>query len=124
APHPAPAIGVARPHRLLEPLARQLLEPLAHLISPRWIGRAGTPTTVAPAGTSRVTTAPAPTTASAPTRIRGRTVAPAQIQPLTSTRTSPQSVAPGATPTPSASTHSWSTLARVWTMHWRPSRAC
>src|SRR2546425_4457924 len=97
-------------------------EDLFHLVSPRSFdtGVAGIPTTVIPSGTSFITTAPAPTIASAPILMWGRTVAPAHIHALTPTCTRPHKVAPGATSTPSSRTSSWSTLALVLMMHCRP----
>ena len=58
-------------------------------------GLAGTPATVMPAGTSLVTTAPAPTMAPAPIETPGRTVAPAASQAWSPMRTPPQTVAEG-----------------------------
>jgi hypothetical protein len=49
--------------------------------------RPGFPATVAPAGTSRVTTLPAPTTASSPIVTLGRMIAPPPIQALGRMRT-------------------------------------
>src|SRR5262249_58666888 len=60
-------VGEERPHG-------QRDDPLAHHREP--ITRAGTPAAIAPAGTSRVTTAPAPTCAPRPTVTPGRIVAP------------------------------------------------
>src|SRR5690606_1240533 len=63
--------------------------------SSRRIGRAGTPTTVVPASTSRVTTAPAPTTAWAPTRRYCRICAPVPTRTASSSRTPPETLHPG-----------------------------
>src|SRR5262249_48848788 len=52
----------------------------AHRSSPSLTARAGLPANVAPAGTSRVTTAPAATRAPAPTRTPLRMIAPMPIQ--------------------------------------------
>ena len=81
---------------------------------------AGTPTTVTPAGTSCVTTAPAPTTESSPIWIRGSTVAPAPIHTLIPKTTRPHKVAPGEISTPSDNVHSWSIDAFVFIMHCFP----
>lgn len=62
-----------------------------------YIGRAGTPTTVAPGGTSSVTTAPAPTRAPAPIETPSRTLAPVPIKTPAPSSTPPDSVAPGLT---------------------------
>src|SRR5919201_1579758 len=83
--------------------------------------RAGLPTTVAPSGTSRMTTAPAPTVTSRPILTRGKTTAPAPMSERSPTSTQPASVAPGAMWTPWPSRHSWSTLALVLTMVCMPS---
>jgi hypothetical protein len=61
--------------------------------------RAGIPVTVVFAGTSFVTTAPAPMTASAPMEIPGRMVARAPMNARSATTTAPVSVTPGQTVT-------------------------
>src|SRR5437660_1080439 len=62
---------------------------------------AGTPTTVAQSGTSRVTTAPAPTTARDPIDTPGSTTAPIPMSEPAPTDTSPPRCTPGATCTKS-----------------------
>src|SRR5260370_21159351 len=70
------------------------------LFVPLYTARAGTPTTLAPAGTGPITQAPAPTTASSP-MVRGlrsvplMTQAPAPIRTLCPILTCPQMLAPG-----------------------------
>src|SRR4029450_5973736 len=85
------------------------------------LARAGTPITVAPAATSRVTTAPAPTTAKAPTRKPARTTAPAPICAPSPMMTRPASTDPGDRCTKSPTSQSWSTMAPVLTTDARPT---
>jgi hypothetical protein len=63
----------------------------------RWMIRAGDPTTVTWAGTSSVTTAPAPITDHVPTWTPSATVAPAPIEQPSPIVTLPQIDAPGFT---------------------------
>src|SRR5262249_51784428 len=87
-------------------------DPDADHRAPRWSGsialrRAGTPTTVASAATSRVTTAPAPITARSPMVTPHRITAPEPIDALrlTSVRSRLQSPSPCSRP---------ATVARGW----------
>src|SRR5947209_4625005 len=59
------------------------------------ITRAGTPATVAPAGTSSITTAPAPTMAWAPIFMHGTTLAPIPMKAASPTSTLPARAAAG-----------------------------
>jgi len=88
--------------------------------------RAGTPLTLASDGTSRATTAPAPTMARAPTDRPGSTTAPAPTMTPAPTVTPPQRIAPGARCASSPRRQSCSTMARVFTIAPRPieARAC
>ena len=83
-------------------------------------GRAGTPPTRAFAGTSRTTAEPAPTTAPAPMRIRGRTALPTPTSAHSPTSTFPAKVHPGATCAPAPITPSWSIVAAVLRMARNP----
>lgn len=94
---------------------------MSHVISR--ILRAGLPTTIALAGTSRVTTAPAPMIAPCPMWRRGRMMAPVPMNAHSSTTTSPARRAPGAICAPSPTTQSWSIEDAVLTMTERPSFA-
>ena len=79
--------------------------------------RAGTPTTVAPVGTSAMTTAPAPIVASAPIRQPGQHPrAERRRRRVRRSCTPPPIAAPGATWTNSPTWQSWSTDALVLTI--------
>ena len=67
-----------------------------------FITRAGTPTTVALPGTSRITTAPAPITAFSPTLRHWITFAPSPTNAPAPTYTRPAISAPGQTCAPSS----------------------
>ena len=76
--------------------------------------RAGLPTTVAPAGTSRVTTAPAPTMAPLPMRTPHKIVAPEPIAASSSIQVSVSVQSPGALGVPSGlQARGWRSLTNV-----------
>lgn len=95
---PAPAVNSA-PCRVTACTAgrRQQQPNDSSKAQPRNIARAGTPMTTAPGGTSRVTTAPAPTKLPSPTRKPCSTHAFEPIVAPTSRWTAPPTLAPGYT---------------------------
>src|SRR6185437_9433059 len=96
---------------------------LRHVLRVSLMTLAGTPATQAPGGTSRFTTAPAPTTAPSPTMIPGSTTARAPIRHSQPTCTPPVSAEPGARCVPSPIRQSCSAIAPELTITASPAPA-